>query len=211
MDTPSFVTVASFETSLAAWIYRNRLANQGLNPIIVDEHTVNVYWLYSNAIGGVKVQIPAAEITEFKSKLNLQTDYCFPSIVDDSNENLTSCPRCNSIEFHVNKWPKRLIFLTWLVFGFPIPIYSATTNCDDCGFEERPKFDIPKQFKIIHLLALTTLVALMLGVSINIGFDWVKLFAGWTVPRYIYLHDLLGEWLRFGFPDKSLCFFRVWI
>ena len=159
------------------------VCNQGLNPIVVDEHTANVYWLYSNAIGGVKVQIPASEFTEFKSKLNLQTDYCFPSTVNDSNENLTSCPRCNSIEFHVDKWPKRLIFLTWLVIGFPVPIYSTATNCDDCGFEEHPKFDIPKQFKTIHLLALTTLVAIVLGVSINMGFDWIKLFAGRTVTR----------------------------
>ena len=180
MHSPSFITVASFETSPAAWIFRNRLANLGLNPIIVDEHTVNVYWLYSNAIGGVKVQIPASQITEFKSKLNLHADDCFPSIVDNSNENLTRCPRCNSIEIHVNKWPKRLIFLIWLVIGFPVPIYAVTTTCDDCGFEKRPKFDIPKKFRIIHLLVLTTLVALILGISINMGFDWLKLFA---VPR----------------------------
>ena len=67
MHSPSFVTVASFDTAPAAWVYRNWLAESGLNPIVLDEHIVNAYWLYSTAIGGVKIQIPATEIAKFKS------------------------------------------------------------------------------------------------------------------------------------------------
>ena len=182
MHSPSFVTVASFETAPAAWIFRNRLADLGLNSIVVDEHTVNIYWLYSNAIGGAKVQIPESEVAEFTSALAGQDEFRFPNINNDLTDNLTSCPQCHSIEIHVTKWPKRLIFLIWLIIGFPIPIYAETTTCDDCGFEERPKLDIPKQFKIIHLLVVTTLVALVFGISTNMGFDWLKLVSGPSSP-----------------------------
>ena len=60
------ITVASFETAPEAWIYQNRLEANGITAFVADEHVANAYWLYSTAIGGVKVQIPDREIKSFR-------------------------------------------------------------------------------------------------------------------------------------------------
>jgi hypothetical protein len=183
MPAISFTTVASFETAPAAWIHRNYLVQNGLSAIVTDEHTVNIYWLYSNAIGGVKVQIPHSEIpeyqqlSEFSPTVPVETD---PLGYSDTDSII--CPECDSIEISIVKWPKRLIFLTWLVFGFPIPIYAPVLVCNECEFAQRSIFDIPKQFRIIHFLILMTLVASVLGITMQFGVDWLELVSSPTTP-----------------------------
>lgn len=51
-------TVASFSFAHEAHIARAKLESEGIPAVLADEHTVNMQWLYSNALGGVKVQVP---------------------------------------------------------------------------------------------------------------------------------------------------------
>jgi hypothetical protein len=49
------VTIATFDNTVQANLVRNQLAAAGIRATLVDEHTVGVNWLWSNAIGGVKL------------------------------------------------------------------------------------------------------------------------------------------------------------
>ena len=183
MPATSFSTVASFETAPAAWIHRNYLVQNGISAIVTDEHTVNMYWLYSHAIGGVKVQIPHSEIPTYRQLSGSPpTEPVTTDLQNFPDSDSITCPECDSIEISIIKWPKRLIFLIWLVLGFPIPIYSPVLVCNECEFRQHSKFDIPKQFRIIHLLILMTLVASVLGISIQFGVDWLKLLSSPATP-----------------------------
>lgn len=51
-------TVASFSFPHEAHIARAKLESEGIPVALADEHTVSMQWFYSNAIGGVKVQVP---------------------------------------------------------------------------------------------------------------------------------------------------------
>lgn len=53
-----FVTVASFDTSPEAHIAMGRLLAEGLDAHLADEHLVQTDWLYSIAVGGIKLQVP---------------------------------------------------------------------------------------------------------------------------------------------------------
>lgn len=179
MSATSFKTVASFETAPAAWIHRNYLAQNGLSAIVTDEHTVNVYWLYSSAIGGVKVQIPESEMSEYRQLVGSPpAEIVDTKLADCLDSDLTNCPKCDSIEISIIKWPKRLIFLIWLVLGFPIPIYAPILVCNECGFRQRSVFEIPKQFQLALLLVL---VPLVLWIAINFGVDWLRMIASPSV------------------------------
>ncbi|MBE8190330.1 MAG: DUF2007 domain-containing protein [Candidatus Thioglobus sp.] len=52
------VTVASFSFAHEAYIALAKLDSEGIPVVLADEHTINMQWLYSNALGGVKVQVP---------------------------------------------------------------------------------------------------------------------------------------------------------
>ena len=51
-------TIGRFSHPLEAQIARARLEAAGIPAFVADEHTINMQWLYSNALGGVRLQVP---------------------------------------------------------------------------------------------------------------------------------------------------------
>ncbi len=66
-DTQSpdiLVTVARFSKPMEAQILRMRLEADGIPAVIADENTIRVNWFLSNALGGVRVQVPSRKLQE---------------------------------------------------------------------------------------------------------------------------------------------------
>jgi hypothetical protein len=62
------VTIATFSFPHEAHLAKVRLDAFGIPSFIADEHTINMQWFYSNALGGVRLQVPegfAAQAHEF--------------------------------------------------------------------------------------------------------------------------------------------------
>jgi len=53
-----WVTVAQFSLGTEAHIFRARLEAENIPAYVADEHQINANWLWSNALGGVKVRVP---------------------------------------------------------------------------------------------------------------------------------------------------------
>jgi hypothetical protein len=78
------VVVGAFTSVHEAHLARSVLESAGIEASIADEHLVSMYWLYSNAIGGVKVLVAEAQADEAREVL--------ASSVDDGGAPLTSEP-----------------------------------------------------------------------------------------------------------------------
>ncbi|MFT3991076.1 MAG: DUF2007 domain-containing protein [Luteolibacter sp.] len=50
-------TIASFSTPEDAHLFRTYLASEGIEAFLHDEFFVQLFWQYSNAIGGVRVVV----------------------------------------------------------------------------------------------------------------------------------------------------------
>jgi hypothetical protein len=55
------ITVATFDNQADAHIAKGLLEAEGLSPSLGDSHLVQTDWLYSAALGGIKLQVPAGE------------------------------------------------------------------------------------------------------------------------------------------------------
>ena len=101
-------TIARFETPEDAYLFRAFLDSRGISAAVLDEHVIQLFWYYSQAIGGVRVVLnddadlaPAVEAyQEYIQALNVQ-----PSLVTE-----------------VRAWPLVLI-LSW-IFGGPMPVFG---------------------------------------------------------------------------------------
>jgi hypothetical protein len=51
------VTVATFMFPQEAYILKGKLESQGIQSFIEDEYIVTMMWLYSTAVGGVKLKV----------------------------------------------------------------------------------------------------------------------------------------------------------
>ncbi|MFI5358153.1 MAG: DUF2007 domain-containing protein [Opitutales bacterium] len=50
-------TLASFNLPMDAYLLRARLEGSGITAYVRDENLITLDWLYSNAVGGVKVDV----------------------------------------------------------------------------------------------------------------------------------------------------------
>lgn len=149
------VTVATFSQPLDSHLIRARLEAEGIPCFVADEFTVSANWFYSNAIGGVKLQVREADIDrarhivegELERRKNAPDDIDWTAIdpqwtfdadsVDD--EEAHTCPRCGSPEVFYEKFSRPLIFLSILLLGIPMPFLSRRWTCKSCDLTWKMK------------------------------------------------------------------------
>ena len=129
------VTVMTFSTLWEAEIAGSRLYSEGVPVYLKDGHTVNMNWLFSNAVGGVKVQV--ADV-DFKKANEILSN---PLIVDTHEEDLSDdvivCPRCQNENIQYEIRGRRWTFLTWILFGIPLLWPRKRLSCNRCGYKWR--------------------------------------------------------------------------
>ncbi len=121
----ALITIAAYPTAYEAHLVRSQLAAFGIEARLADEHLVNANWLWSNAVGGVKVQVPESQVTEAEDILQS------PPIADEDEPDAL-CPHCGGSDVHPFL-EKRLTFLTWLILGLPLLPPTGKLVCHGCG------------------------------------------------------------------------------
>lgn len=131
--------VAVFRDLSPAYIARAALESQGFSVILLDEHTVSMNWLYSQAIGGIKlivVDAPLAEAQEALAPIG-------PGIFEALSEMqlpptpFDICPKCGSEDVARSKEVIRLKALSLWFIGFflvvPFAARRESLSCRSCG------------------------------------------------------------------------------
>ena len=119
-------TIASFSKPEEAHLLRLRLEAGGVAAYIQDENMIQLDWMYSNAIGGVKVQIAEEDIDDAREILNEQP-------IDSSAPETPPCPFCLSENIQDYELPRRTSYLSFLLLGFPLLLSRNNFKCSDCG------------------------------------------------------------------------------
>lgn len=72
-DMDEFVTIATYDKSIDAHIALGRLAAEGIEATLFDEQMVQMDWLYSIALGGIKLRVARGDAGAARRVLD--TDY----------------------------------------------------------------------------------------------------------------------------------------
>lgn len=130
------ITAKIFDNPIDAHLLKTKLESEGVNCFLFDEHTVSIDPLYSNAIGGIKLKISAADIEKTREILNEieKTPYT------NDNHVIVKCPNCSSHNLYAGfKSMKGLkgtfsIILSFLLMILPI-YHKSVFKCKDCNTE----------------------------------------------------------------------------
>jgi hypothetical protein len=119
------VTIRTCASLPDAQVVQSHLRGSGIEAFLPDELTVQFNWLWANAIGGVRVQVPeedaerAVEILEDESASHVQ-------------EAAKSCSHCGAAlkaTYGLGPYVKALVALL-----FSLPMRSKPTwKCPGCG------------------------------------------------------------------------------
>lgn len=114
-------TVRTYSKTEDAYLAASCLEGSGLSPNIRDGHTIGVDWFYSQAIGGVKLEVPDSEYEQALELLGLPA----------ASESVFKCPYCASTNV---KFRQLSVFtaLGVALFGLLVPLKSRRADCFDC-------------------------------------------------------------------------------
>ena len=114
--------IASYTQMEDAHLAVSKLGGSGVRAWLRDEDTANLYWLYSNAIGGVKVEVAEEDLERAWEILELPKEA----------SGLIQCPQCGSE--NINLRQMNLLFALGLIFlGLILPHRKNKADCLDCG------------------------------------------------------------------------------
>jgi hypothetical protein len=111
------VVVATFSFPHEAQIARANLESAGIPAVVENEHTVNMNWLYSNAIGGVRVLVPQTAVDD--AMTILEADFSADLEAEYPSENTPTCPHCGSPDLKPYTRGKKSAFLTIVLLISP--------------------------------------------------------------------------------------------
>ena len=155
MENEKFITVLTATYGYEIAVIRGRLESEGITCFVKDELTVQVYPFYSNAIGGVKLQVRESDLnraveilteTRYIKDEDLQSSDEFPCLNDYSDGQPKAndgvkilCPICGSEEVVQSKKAGWFFLVTSLLLGCPTPFLQKKYYCFDCKQEFKRK------------------------------------------------------------------------
>jgi len=131
--------VAVFRDLGPAYAARAALESHGYSVFLRDEHIVSIDWLYSQAVGGIKLIVFDAPPDEAREALAVAA----PDVFDDLPEMhlpptpYDVCPKCGSEDVEPSASVNRIKALSLLFFIFillvPFTAHWESMSCRSCG------------------------------------------------------------------------------
>jgi hypothetical protein len=121
------VTIGTYSTAYEANLVKSELEAFEVDAVLADDNAIRLNWLWSNALGGVKVCVAESAMEGARRILQLEA-----GDGAGSPEPASVCPACGSPSSHCFL-DKRGTFLSWLILGVPVIPVLARRVCDVCG------------------------------------------------------------------------------
>jgi transposase-like protein len=181
----ALVTLRSYRDSIDAELAKTQLESAGIPAIIVDQYLVSIQWLYSGAIGGVKVKVDESnlEIAREVLRENRSADL---SSIPESQTPLADgdrCPVCGSSEIETSRLQRNMAAIS-LAIGVPLIAWRHRWICKACNhsWKRRPtdRVDVPpetleaEQQVYEHQSYPRAIFALLVGLSV-LYYVWVQI------------------------------------
>ena len=143
--TESLVTVARFRDLPEALLAQGKLESCGIPSYLADSELVRTDWLYSNAIGNMRLQVKPEDAEEALALLEEPPPESFSAEETGEEYRQPHCPRCNSLNVGFETLDRFWTYGIWLL-GFAIPFRKDNWKCYACGaewVEEEPDRALP--------------------------------------------------------------------
>lgn len=140
LNHDKIVVYQTFTDPVNAHIVKGLLDDNGIESFISDENIVTVNPLYSNAVGGVKLNVFEKDIPRVNSLLNSGITQA-ETEPEEKSENSILCPRCHSDNVAYGASVKQKFGLWNIILPILLMVYPFTMrkayHCFNCDHEFR--------------------------------------------------------------------------
>jgi hypothetical protein len=128
------VTIERFRDLPEALLAKGKLESAGIQCFLADSELVRADWLWSNAIGNMRLQVKAEDAQEAVSVLHEPPPQIFLEREVGEYYQQPRCPKCNSMDIGFESIDKSLSYALMLI-GLCFPFRKNRWKCHDCGAE----------------------------------------------------------------------------
>lgn len=123
----NWTTVDRFFHPTEAHIAAGKLKSEGIPVFLLGINHASANWLLSNALGGIRLQVPASRVDDARHLL--------AQIAEPGEQDKSECPECGGSDTTAMSNSRKLAFLAVHLFSIPIPWKSNRRHCQSCGAE----------------------------------------------------------------------------
>jgi hypothetical protein len=142
------VTLWRYRDLPEALVARSKLDSQEVWCVLADDNTVRLDWFWSNAVGGVRLQVADDDAEYAMSLLAEEIPAGFTAEETGEDYQQPECPRCHSrdVTFQSEYRGIALIFLsiavvTGWILALPVWIPGKSWQCEDCRNRWKAEYD----------------------------------------------------------------------
>ena len=140
-------TIARFRDVPAAQLAQSRLEADGIPASLLGVNHVGINWLISQAIGGIRLQVPAEDAEHARELLQQDRSEDLEGVpeADLPAAEGETCPRCGSDRVqgsqlaHWTKAASMLGGIWFLLLSLPFVWWRRRLDCSACGFSWEPE------------------------------------------------------------------------
>ncbi len=133
------ITVMVCRDVLDAQVALGKLESEGIECSLANENLVGVAWTYSNAVGGIEVQVAADQAPAALASLSRDESDLMAEIRDEMDPPQVPelCPNCGSEDLIVVR-RQRYAAAAMLLVPLPLFIFGTRVQCKACGRDWKP-------------------------------------------------------------------------
>lgn len=134
-----FVEIAEYRDLPIAELAKAKLDSEGVACYLTNKQYVGMNWLYSQAIGGVKLFVKKRDENMAKSILETDESEYIAAMEDQFPEAEADdfCQKCGSSNLsYINR--ARFFGAISILFGMPLILFGIRYKCQDCGHTMKP-------------------------------------------------------------------------
>jgi len=127
------ITIAQYRDLPQAGLDKSRLEAHGLACFLDNEFTIGVNWLYSTALGGVKLKVLEVDVSQ--AKQILQESYngtTEAGLVEEDLPLESACPSCGAAEIETRNYTRKFAAIS-LLLSLPLFFFLKRHRCKGCG------------------------------------------------------------------------------
>lgn len=121
-----WVTVDRFFHPTDAHIAAGRVESEGIPVYLLGINHASVNWLMSNALGGIRLQVPGQFAQQAREIL---------ADLPPAEDTEPVCPACGSSDTSAVTTSRKIAFLAIHLFSLPLPWQRDRRHCHSCGEE----------------------------------------------------------------------------
>jgi len=124
-QNPDWTTIDRFFHPTDAHIAAGKLESEGIPVFLLGINHASANWLLSNALGGIRLQVPASHVDDARQLM--------AQITKPSNEDEIECPECGGSDTTAMSNSRKIAFLAVHIFSIPLPWQKNRRHCQSCG------------------------------------------------------------------------------